>query len=47
MDFQQEKYAKGAARYDKRIRNTFPFTKLFTQQLTPCCEVFCGPRAVC
>jgi tRNA (cmo5U34)-methyltransferase len=25
MDFQQEKYAKGATGYDKRIRNTFPF----------------------
>jgi tRNA (cmo5U34)-methyltransferase len=25
MDFQQEKYAKGAADYDERIRKTFPF----------------------
>ena len=25
MDFQQEKYAKGAAGYDERIRNLFPF----------------------
>jgi tRNA (cmo5U34)-methyltransferase len=25
MDFQQEKYAKGAADYDRRIRNLFPF----------------------
>ena len=25
MDFQEEKYAKGAAEYDQRIRNTFPF----------------------
>jgi tRNA (cmo5U34)-methyltransferase len=25
MDFQQEKYAKGAVGYDQRIRNTFPF----------------------
>lgn len=25
MDFQQEKYANGAAGYDRRIRNTFPF----------------------
>jgi tRNA (cmo5U34)-methyltransferase len=25
MEFQQEKYAKGAAGYDGRIRNTFPF----------------------
>jgi tRNA (cmo5U34)-methyltransferase len=25
MDFQEEKYAKGAAGYDQRIRNTFPF----------------------
>jgi hypothetical protein len=24
MDFQDEKYAKGATGYDKRIRNTFP-----------------------
>ena len=25
MDFQEEKYAKGATGYDHRIRNTFPF----------------------
>jgi tRNA (cmo5U34)-methyltransferase len=25
MDFQEEKYAKGATGYDQRIRNTFPF----------------------
>ena len=25
MDFQQERYAKGAAGYDERIRKTFPF----------------------
>ena len=25
IDFQQEKYAKGAAGYDDRIRNPFPF----------------------
>jgi tRNA (cmo5U34)-methyltransferase len=25
MDFQQERYAKGAADYDERIRKTFPF----------------------
>ena len=25
MDFQNEKYAKGATGYDQRIRNTFPF----------------------
>ena len=25
MDFQEEKYAKGATGYDERIRNTFPF----------------------
>ena len=25
MEFQQEKYAKGAAGYDGRIRNMFPF----------------------
>jgi tRNA (cmo5U34)-methyltransferase len=25
VDFQQEKYAKGAVGYDQRIRNTFPF----------------------
>jgi tRNA (cmo5U34)-methyltransferase len=25
MDYQDEKYAKGAAGYDQRIRNTFPF----------------------
>lgn len=25
MDFLQDKYAKGAAAYDQRVRNTFPF----------------------
>ena len=25
MDYQDEKYARGAAGYDQRIRNTFPF----------------------
>jgi tRNA (cmo5U34)-methyltransferase len=25
MDFQEEKYAKGAADYDRRIRSTWPF----------------------
>ena len=25
MDFQEEKYAKGATGYDQRICNTFPF----------------------
>jgi hypothetical protein len=36
MDFQQERYAKGAAGYDERIRKTFLSTKQFTQQSTPC-----------
>jgi len=35
MDFQQKKYAKGAAGYDERIRNLFPFYELFTLQSMP------------
>jgi hypothetical protein len=41
MDFQQEKYAKGATGYDQRIRNTFLFYETIHPTIMPCCEALC------
>jgi tRNA (cmo5U34)-methyltransferase len=45
MDFQQEKYAKGAAAYDERIRKTFPFYETTHAAINAVLRVCCGPES--
>ena len=45
MDFQQEKYAKGAAGYDERIRKTFPFYETIHTAINTVLRVYAGPES--
>jgi len=45
MDFQQEKYAQGAASYDERIRKTFPFYETIHQAINAVLRVHSGPES--
>ena len=42
MDFQDEKYAKGARAYDQRIRNTFPFYEVIHPAMNAMLRGFVG-----
>ena len=44
MDFQQEKYAKGATGYDERIRKTFPFYETIHTAINPVLRVSWDPK---
>ena len=45
MDFQQEKYAKGATGYDERIRKTFPFYETIHTAINAVLRVYLGPES--
>ena len=45
MDFQQEKYAKGATGYDERIRKTFPFYETIHTAINAVLRVYAGPES--
>jgi hypothetical protein len=45
MDFQQERYAKGAAGYDKRIRKTFPFYETIHTAINAVLRVYLGAES--
>jgi tRNA (cmo5U34)-methyltransferase len=45
MDFQQERYAKGAAGYDERIRKTFPFYETIHTAINAVLRVYLGPES--
>jgi hypothetical protein len=45
MDFQQEKYAKGAAGYDERIRKTFPFYETIHAAINAVPRVYLKPES--
>jgi len=44
MDFQQERYAKGAAGYDERIRKTFPFYETIHAAINAVLRVYLRPE---
>jgi tRNA (cmo5U34)-methyltransferase len=45
MDFQQEKYAKGAAGYDERIRKLFPFYETIHAAINAVLRVYLRPES--
>ncbi len=45
MDFQQERYAKGAAGYDERIRKTFPFYETIHTAINAVLRVYLKPES--
>jgi tRNA (cmo5U34)-methyltransferase len=45
MDFQQERYAKGAAGYDERIRKLFPFYETIHTAINAVLRVYLGPAS--
>ena len=45
MDFQQERYAKGAAGYDERIRKTFPFYATIHTAINAVLRVYLRPES--
>ena len=45
MDFQQERYGKGAAGYDERIRKTFPFYETIHTAINAVLRVYLGPES--
>jgi tRNA (cmo5U34)-methyltransferase len=45
MDFQQKRYAKGAADYDERIRKTFPFYETIHTAINAVLRVYLGPES--
>ena len=45
MDFQQERYAKGAAGYDERIRKTFPFYETIHTAINAVLRVYLGAES--
>src|SRR5215510_2215100 len=45
MDFQQERYAKGAAGYDERIRKTFPFYETIHAAINAVLRVYLKPES--
>jgi tRNA (cmo5U34)-methyltransferase len=45
MDFQQERYAKGAADYDERIRKTFPFYKTMHEAINAVLRAYLRPAS--
>jgi tRNA (cmo5U34)-methyltransferase len=45
MDFQQERYARGAAGYDERIRKTFPFYETIHTAINAVLRVYLGPES--
>jgi tRNA (cmo5U34)-methyltransferase len=45
MDFQQERYAKGATGYDERIRKLFPFYETVHTAINAVLRVYLGPES--
>ena len=45
MDFQQERYARGAAGYDERIRKTFPFYETIHTAINAVLRVYLKPES--
>jgi hypothetical protein len=45
MDFQQERYAKGATGYDERIRKTFPFYATIHTAINAVLRVYLRPES--
>ena len=45
MDFQQERYARGAAGYDERIRKTFPFYEAIHIAINAVLRVYLKPAS--